>query len=544
MTGPLRRAWELATLPARWAPRQVARIPAPIHAKLLVAFLAIAGLFISLGVVGLQVLGAANDRTAEIASLERKLAAERQLQTEIQRQLSTGALAFSAADTEALATARRQISQSNYNFERLRFVAPNEGATLDKVEEDYGLFIRTLLSMVDLVRDGKRGEASTLQVEVAQPLADDLERLTNELVNKAETEIVATVDRNQSDYRASRGAVAWLSAGSVALALVLGYAIAFSLIRPIHQMDAHLERVAAGDFSGRLKVPNRDEFGALATNLNRMNDELGRLYRELETASRHKSEFLANMSHELRTPLNAVIGFSGVLSEHIFGELNEKQDEYVRDILSSGEHLLELINDILDLSKVEAGKMELELDPFSLAEALEGSLAMFRERAVRNTIGLSLQATSDLGIVEADERKVKQIVFNLLSNAVKFTPPGGQVAIEASRTEHEVRVSVRDTGIGIPAEEHEHIFQEFAQASGRPRDQEGTGLGLALARRFVELHGGRIWVESEPGLGSTFTFTLPSTTPHGEGEPEIEDHFQPVQVDTGSAIASMKGSIT
>jgi signal transduction histidine kinase len=491
----------------------VAGIPAPIHAKLLVAFLAIAALFIALGVVGLQVLGAANDRSVDLGSLERKMAAERQLQTEIQRQQYAGASAFSAVDDAALATIRRQISQSDYNFERLRFVAPNEGATLDKVQEDYGLFIQTLLSVVDLVRNGKRDDAAGLQHTTATPLADDLERLTNELVNKAETEIVTTVDQNHEDYLASRGAVVWFAAGSVALALVLGYAIAFSVIRPVQQMELHLKRVAGGDFSGYVQVPNRDELGVLAANLNRMNDELGQLYRDLETASRHKSEFLANMSHELRTPLNAVIGFSEVLAEHLPGDLNEKQDEYVNDILTSGQHLLSLINDILDISKVEAGRMELESAPFDLVEALESGLSMVRERAVRGGVTLSLDERPAVTTLEADERKIKQVIYNLLSNAVKFTPPGGRVDVSARNVDGEVWISVRDSGIGIAPEDHERIFQEFMQASGRAREQEGTGLGLALARKFIELHGGRIWLESEPGKGSTFTVALPQHRP-------------------------------
>jgi signal transduction histidine kinase len=242
-----------------------------------------------------------------------------------------------------------------------------------------------------------------------------------------------------------------------------------------------------------------------------MNDELGRLYRELETASRHKSEFLANMSHELRTPLNAVIGFSDVLSEQMFGELNTKQLEYIDDIRSSGRHLLALINDILDLSKVEAGKMQLELSEFSLQQAIESGITMVRERAARQGVEL----TSDVGVeddvIEGDERKIKQVLFNLLSNAVKFTPAGGEVAVRARVDSGNVAISVRDTGVGIAKQDQERIFEAFQQAeSGPDRAHEGTGLGLGLARRFVELHGGTITVESELGNGSTFTVRLPS----------------------------------
>jgi signal transduction histidine kinase/DNA-binding response OmpR family regulator len=242
----------------------------------------------------------------------------------------------------------------------------------------------------------------------------------------------------------------------------------------------------------------------------RLFDELQEKTRQLETASKHKSEFLANMSHELRTPLNAIIGFSEVLLERMFGELNDKQDEYLQDILSSGRHLLLLINDILDLSKIEAGRMELELGLFSLPEALEGSLTMLRERAARHGIGLSLAVAPGVGLVEADERKVKQVLFNLLSNAVKFTLDGGRVEVTAHPAGGAVAIAVRDTGIGIAPEDQEQIFEEFRQAGqGASAEREGTGLGLALTRRFVELHGGSIRVESRVGVGSTFTVTLP-----------------------------------
>jgi signal transduction histidine kinase len=241
-----------------------------------------------------------------------------------------------------------------------------------------------------------------------------------------------------------------------------------------------------------------------------------RLYREieekslqLEEVSRHKSEFLANMSHELRTPLNAIIGFSEVLAEQLFGELNEKQLEYQRDILTSGQHLLSLINDILDLSKVEAGRMELDLGTFSLRSALENGVTMLKERAGRHRITFGLAIEPTLDAMEADERKVKQVIFNLLSNAVKFTPDGGSVDVSARLVDGQVQIAVRDTGIGIAPEDQAHVFEEFRQVGTGTARAEGTGLGLPLAKRFVELHHGRMWVESEPGVGSTFRFTLP-----------------------------------
>ena len=231
---------------------------------------------------------------------------------------------------------------------------------------------------------------------------------------------------------------------------------------------------------------------------------------ELEIANRHKSEFLANMSHELRTPLNAVIGFSEVLLERMFGELNDKQAEYLDDILSSGRHLLSLINDILDLAKIEAGRMELELGAFDLSLALDNALTLVRERATRHGIGLVLAVDGQLGTLVGDERKIKQILLNLLSNALKFTPEGGKVAVRAVRAAGSVEISVSDTGIGIAPEDQEAIFEEFRQVgTDYARKREGTGLGLALSKRFVELHGGKLWVTSEVGRGSTFTLSIP-----------------------------------
>ncbi|HYR38879.1 MAG TPA: HAMP domain-containing sensor histidine kinase, partial [Methylomirabilota bacterium] len=218
----------------------------------------------------------------------------------------------------------------------------------------------------------------------------------------------------------------------------------------------------------------------------------------------------ANMSHELRTPLNAVIGFSEVLLERMFGEVNPKQEEYLNDILSSGKHLLSLINDILDLSKIEAGRMELESQPFDLPAALDNALTLIRERAARHGLRLEVTVDPGLGEVKGEERKVKQVLLNLLSNAVKFTPEGGKISLSASLSDGMAEISVADTGVGIAPEDQEAIFEEFRQVgSDYARKREGTGLGLALARRLVALHGGKLWVESEPGKGSTFTFTLP-----------------------------------
>jgi len=251
-------------------------------------------------------------------------------------------------------------------------------------------------------------------------------------------------------------------------------------------------------------------------------------------STRAKSDFLANMSHELRTPLNAVIGFSEILEDRLFGDLNEKQMEYIKDISSSGKHLINLINDILDLSKVESGKMALELSEFLLKDVLNASISLLREKAMQHNLKLALDIHPEADIeIEADERKLKQIMFNLLSNAIKLTPNGGSVRIAARRVVIDwglgvsekglipnnqqptpdrdfIEISVTDTGIGIKPEDIPKLFKEFTQPeSVYTRKHEGTGLGLALTKKLVELHGGNIWVESEFGKGSRFAFAIP-----------------------------------
>jgi signal transduction histidine kinase len=194
------------------------------------------------------------------------------------------------------------------------------------------------------------------------------------------------------------------------------------------------------------------------------------------------------------------------------GELTDKQKEYVRDISSSGKHLLDLVNEILDLSKLEAGRVELERSEFSVSDAVLSTFNFVHERAAKHRIELAADVPADLGIIDADERKVRQILLDLLSNAVKFTPDGGWIGVTASRQDGEVRISVKDTGIGIGPADQPTVFEEFRQVGkADARSREGTGLGLTPAKRFVELHGGRIWVESEVGKGSTFTFALPAS---------------------------------
>jgi nitrogen-specific signal transduction histidine kinase len=257
----------------------------------------------------------------------------------------------------------------------------------------------------------------------------------------------------------------------------------------------------------------------LEQRLNERSEQLHAAMQAAKSANRAKSEFLSAMSHELRSPLGAIIGFAELLQEKLFGDLNPKQEEYVRDIVESGRHLLALINDILDLSKVESDS--LDLSTFALEGMLDNSLAMLREKCHKNGIKQDLLVSSELqgAILTADERKLKQVMFNLLSNAAKFTQDGGTITVTARRDENEVIISVADTGVGVAKEDQQKIFDEFYQVERDAKGKTpGTGLGLPLVRRLVELHGGRVGVESEgEGKGSTFQFTIPVQT--GQAEP-------------------------
>ena len=854
----------------QWLPRLVARVPATVHAKLLVAFLAIVVLLILLGAVGLQALSGVNRRAEELVKRHERIAAYRQFQRD------TSLAPSWSWNERTLKATLDQLKQFGYQLDQLQVAAVDDAEPLARVRESYDQFIAVVGQIVELINAGNVAEGRKRQLTQAGPLADNLERLTNDLVNKAELDLAASTDASQAAYMTSRWIVIGFAVGSIGLALVLGYAISWSLIGPVKLMDSRLRLVASGDLSQRVEVSNRDELGDLAAQFNRMGAQLqesqaqqeertrqltealaretatgevlramsraqtdlqpvfdiiagsalrlsggggygqvmlyehemlhlaafdnanpegvealrrrfparvdrgsavgravhsravvqipdvledptygfkselvkmgvrsvlvvpmlrqgqpigaiaigrpeqgpfserqiemlqtfadqaviaienvrlfkelqartqeltrsvgelqalgevgravsstldvetvldtivsrasqlagtdscsvyeydeqaqhlllratynlddavaavaqrapirrgegiagrmavtlepvqiadiaepgaysgplrdvllqtgtrallgvpllredqliggltvtkktpgefppevvellktfasqsalaiqnARLFREiadksrqLEVASRHKSEFLANMSHELRTPLNAIIGFSEVLNERMFGELNEKQEEYLKDIHTSGQHLLSLINDILDLSKVEAGRMELELTDFDLPVAIDNALTLVRERASRRGITLKLTGGERVGSMRGDERKIKQVLLNLLSNAIKFTPDGGRVEVAAARDSEAVEVSVSDTGVGIAPEDLEAVFEEFRQVGASAAKQEGTGLGLALTRKFIELHGGKIWVTSQVGAGSTFTFTLP-----------------------------------
>jgi signal transduction histidine kinase len=521
--------------------RVVARVPLPIRAKQLVGSLVVAALLALVAVLGLVALGQSNSRGTELRKLQQQNGYEQLLLTDATQlkqviDLRLGRLYSlndrpSRSDEPDIRAFDSQSYQRGFlsaldqqignEFFRLcldagtgcsdpNLTPPHLPLTLDAVAPSLTAEIENNLDLFFQASGASGMPQAPHQSEFVQSdhWAASLAAKLTVLTRKTQARANALVAADRGSYSQSRNLLIGAGAGSLLLALVLGLLLSDSFVLPLRRTQRRLAMIAAGDFSGHVEVSNRDEIGALAADVNRMNDQLRGLYQELETASRHKSDFLATMSHELRTPLNAIIGFSEVLHEQMYGELNERQLAFVKDVLVAGEHLLSLINDVLDLAKIEAGGMELELSQVSIPDVLQSAVSMHSERASRAGVELSMATEPEEIMVSADGRRVRQIVFNLVSNAVKFTPAEGRVDVSARLDDGHVAVAVADTGPGIAPEELETIFEEFKQAMDGKR-AEGTGLGLPLSRKLVELHGGRLWVESASGTGSTFRFTLP-----------------------------------
>jgi len=526
--------------------RAVGRVRLPLGAKLIAGFFAVGALLALVAALGLSALGQSNSRGERLRRLQQRAVYYQLVLTDV-AQLKT-AIEYrikSRASPRRFGSGLDQTITNEFNQlcvdtgvgdclgSSLNPVCVNQGigacagdaspsaappVTLthllpfplfDAVHGGIGLFAFVAGdSPVSTYHPGYAGNPVRLVLRDADRFADDFKSRMAANLKDTRARANALVAANRHSYSHSRALLLGVAGGSLALALALALLLSWSVVTPLRRTQERLSGIAGGDFSEHVVVPNRDEIGALAADVNRMNDELRRLYGELETASRHKSDFLATMSHELRTPLNAIIGFSEVLHEQMFGELNERQLAYVDDVLEAGRHLLSLINDVLDLAKIEAGRMELDLSQVALPDLLRSAVSMHSERAGRGGIALALTTEPAEISITADERRVRQIVFNLLSNAVKFTPADGRIDVSARLDDGQVEIAVTDTGPGISPADLETIFEEFEQTA-HGKEVEGTGLGLPLSRKLVELHGGKLWVESQPDHGSTFRFTLP-----------------------------------
>jgi signal transduction histidine kinase len=506
--------------------RAVGRAPLPLGAKLIAGFGVVAALLVVGYALGLVALSQSNSRGRQLEKLLATQAHVQQVKADSNRLLgllvpcgggggaAVGGLGcrpfFGNPETLAALDGLVTSTANQLSVELRTPVLTGSASSLPRS------VVRPALAQLEAFQrayagvslSDSAGENPDADLEKAQVLASKLFGRLSGIATSMSAEAQRLVAADRSSFADSRNLLLGVAGGSLALALALGLLLSWSVVAPLRRTEERLAEIGAGDFARRLDVANRDEIGTLARRVNMMSDELQRVYRELEMASRHKSDFLATMSHELRTPLNAIIGFSEVLHEQMFGELNERQLAYVDDVLEAGRHLLSLINDVLDLAKIEAGKLELTLSEVGIRDVLRTAVSMHAERANRGGIELSLNTDPQEITLQADERRVRQIVFNLVSNAVKFTPKDGRVDVSARLDDGHVEIAVADTGPGIAAKDLEKIFEEFEQASSG-KQVEGTGLGLPLSRRLVELHGGRLWAESEPGRGSTFRFTLP-----------------------------------
>ena len=486
----------------------VSRVPARVQIKLVAAFLAIEALLIVMGAVGLQVLSGVNQRTDELIRLQRKIEAYRQVQHDTTNQLYSVASVLLSSNDLTLSSTLRQLNQLGYNVDRLRFVAKDEVDLLDRFRQDYERFTDVETQVVELIRSGRVAQARELQVAQAAALADRLERLTNQLVNKAEADMVTGIEVSSQAYATSQQTVIAFALGSSVLALILGYAISESLIGPVTEVEAQLGQIAAGDFSRRVNVVNRDELGALATNVNRMSEELGRLYRQLEEANLAKSRFLAAASHDLRQPLHALNLFVTQLRT----ETDEvEKNRVIARIDAAVAAMNELFNELLDMSRLDAGVLVPSISEFPIDQVLKRIEMTFTAAAREKN--LRLRVVSNGAWVRSDFILLERILLNLVSNAVRYTQAGGIVA-GCRRRAGVLRIEVLDSGMGIPDDQQRNIFGEFRQLSTAEQDRSGgLGLGLAIVERLCRLLGYPIELTSRLGKGSRFVISVPLAAP-------------------------------
>ena len=488
--------------------RLVSSVPAPVRIKLLAAFLAIEVLLIVMGAVGLQVLSGVNQRTDELIRLQRKIEAYRQVQHETINQLYNVASVLLSSDDATLASTLRQLNQFGYNVDRLQFVAKDETDVLDRFRQDSDQFTNIVRQVVELIRAGRVPEARQLQAARAAPLADRLERLTNQLVNKAEADMVAGIEASDQAYDTSRWIVVGFALGSITLAVILGYAISGSLIGPVTEIEAQLGLIAAGEFSRRVRVDNRDELGALAANVNLMSAELGRLYAQLEEANLAKSRFLAGASHDLRQPLHALNLFITQLRSE---KDPVEKDRVIARIDAAVTDMNELFNELLDMSRLDAGVLVPSISEFPVDQLLKRIERTFTAAAREKN--LRLRVVSNSCWIRSDFILLERILLNLVSNAVRYTQAGG-VVLGCRRRAGVLRIEVWDSGIGIPDDQQRDIFGEFRQLSSTKQDRRGgLGLGLAIVDRLCRLLDYPIELASAPGRGSRFAVSAPLAAP-------------------------------
>jgi signal transduction histidine kinase len=504
--------------------RFVAGIRASLHTKLLGAFLVVTLLVIAMAAVTVYTIATTTSQTRQIEEAHERVDWSQQIEQALARQMHFSALALLSQDEATIAKILRENNRFNENLAKLD-AAGEEHGLVEQIRASQDDAMAVVADMANAIRDGKLGNSTRELLATQERLDGEITARVRRLVEAEQQRMAQLRESVAAANRESLILTAGFAIAAVLLAWLCGFVISWSFIGPVREVQGFLGKVAAGDFSGRMKVANGDEFGALAERMNHMSAELHRLDAEqraaaaelvqlnaqLAQASKAKSEFLANMSHELRTPLNAILGFTEMIIDGLYGDVPAELKEPLADVQVNGRHLLRLINDVLDLAKIEAGRMELALGEYSVAEVVASVRASLRSLAAEKGLEFTTDVPADLPVAQGDPGRITQCLLNLAGNALKFTRQGKVgigVALDGDGETLTWRVS--DTGIGIPPGEIDNVFAEFRQVDATvTRQFGGTGLGLSITRKFVEMHGGRIWVESEVGTGSTFFFRVP-----------------------------------
>jgi signal transduction histidine kinase len=502
----------------------VAGIKSSVHAKLVTGFMLVTLLVFAMGGLSLQAITKMSRQSTLLDEAHKRVEWSRLIQHALALQMNFTAMALLLQDE---ATVEKILRENNRFNNTLALIAeeavPEEQDVIERIRVAQGEALTAVADIANLLRDGKANEAMSLQMSKGYPLYEQIAGLVDKIVIVEQSKMTGLRASVAAATRRTQILMGIFVVSAILLALLLGFVISWSFILPVREAHGFLTEVAKGNFQATINVPNRDEFGDLAERMNQMSRELHSLYENqrvaaqelqmlnarLTEASKAKSEFLANMSHELRTPMNAILGFIEMLLDDIYGEIPPHLREPLIDVQANGKHLLNLINDVLDLSKIEAGRMELVLGEYSVQDVVETVRTSLQSLALEKGLGFVAAAEDDIPLAFGDGRRITQCLMNLVGNALKFCKRG-RVTVWVERQGNDLLYHVSDTGIGIPKEELKNIFTEFQQVdTAITREFSGTGLGLNITKKFVEMHGGRIWVESELGKGSTFFFSIP-----------------------------------
>jgi signal transduction histidine kinase len=509
--------------PLRKLVRWVAGVRASVHTKLLAAFLVVTLLFITMAAISLQTIVSTTQQAQLLDQAHEQVSWAQQSEQALARQMHFTDLALLSQDEVAIAKILRENNRFNDRLAKLEAAGTAERDLIEQIRTSQDEAMAVVADMANAIRDGKLGAVTGELLRRQERLDEEITQRVGQLVEAQQTRMTRLRERVATANRRSLILTSAFAITAVVLALLCGFVISWSFILPLREAQGFLDQVARGNFGGRISVPNRDEFGVLAERINHMSEELQRFDREqrvaaaelvhlndqLAQSSKAKSEFLANMSHELRTPMNAMLGFTEMLLDGLYGEVPPALTEPIMDIQMNGRHLLRLINDVLDLSKIEAGRMELALGEYSVREVVDIVHVSLRSLAAEKGLEFTTRVPDDIPVAYGDNRRLTQCLMNLAGNAIKFTKQG-QVEIGVELAGDELIYRVTDTGIGIPENELENVFGEFRQVDATvTREFGGTGLGLSITKKFVEMHGGRIWIESKFGEGCTFFFAVP-----------------------------------